>query len=444
MMFFSTSAKVVTPIQDSAQINNTYHYWRMHLMFSMYVGYGVFYFTRKSLNFAMPAMLNDLGLQYSDFGILGTLFYITYGLSKFVSGIVSDQTKPSYFMGLGLIFTGIINLLFGLSSSLTMFATLWTLNAFFQGWGWPPCAKLLTAWYSRSERGFWWSIWNTCHNVSGAIIPISIGFITVTLGWRYGFIIPGCIAIAVGLLLFFRMQDRPVTLGLPPVGEWRDDEIEKQHEAEGIGLRFSQIIQTYILSNKYIWLLGSSYLLVYVVRIAINDWGNLYLTERHGYDLFSANAVVSMFEIGGFFGSIFGGWGSDKFFRGNRAPMNLIFSLGIFISVAALWLTPVNNVVVLSGCFFSIGFFVFGPQMMIGMAAAECSHKDAAGTATGFVGLFGYLGAALASYPLSLIIERFGWEGFFSVITVAAASIGLFILPFLQAQQRARSATIIR
>ena len=40
-------------------------------------------------------------------------------------------------------------------------------------------------------------------------------------------------------------------------------------------------------------------------------------------------------------------------------------------------------------CFFAIGFFIFGPQMLIGMAA-ECSHKDAAGAATGFVGLFAY------------------------------------------------------
>jgi OPA family sugar phosphate sensor protein UhpC-like MFS transporter len=372
---------------------------------------------------------------------MGTLFYITYGVSKFVSGMVSDQSKPRYFMGFGLIATGTINIAFGLSSSLVMFAALWTLNAFFQGWGWPPCAKLLTTWYSRSERGFWWSIWNTCHNLSGALIPISIGFVAMTWGWRYGFILPGILAIGVGSLICFRMRDKPTSLGLPSVGEWRNDELEKRHEREGQGLAFKQILRTYVLGNKYIWLLCSSYLLVYVVRTAINDWGNLYLTERHGFELFSANAAVSMFEIGGFIGSLFGGWGSDKFFRGNRAPMNLIFALGIFVSVAALWLTPLDNFFVLSGCFFAIGFFVFGPQMMIGMAAAECSHKDVAGTATGFVGLFGYLGAALASYPIAIIIEQFSWEGFFSVITLSAASIGLLILPFVKAQQRAGIAT---
>ena len=436
MMGFLTPKQPAHTITDREQINACYRHWRIHLMFSMYVGYGVFYFTRKSLNFATPAMLAELGLTHSDIGFLGTLFYITYGISKFVSGMVSDQSNPSYFMGLGLIATGVINICFGLSSSLTMFAVLWAGNAFFQGWGWPPCAKLLTTWYSRSERGFWWSIWNTCHNLGGALVPLLISFATVAWGWRYGFIIPGSIGIAVGIMLCFHMRDKPTTMGLPTVGQWRNDQLELQQEQEGRGLSFRQILKTYVIGNKYIWLLCSSYLLVYVVRIAVNDWGNLYLTERHGFNLLAANTAVSMFEIGGFLGSLFGGWGSDRFFHGNRAPMNLIFALGIFISVAALWLTPIHSFAVLSGCFFAIGFFVFGPQMMIGMAAAECSHKDVAGTATGFVGLFGYLGAALASYPVSLVIEQFSWEGFFSVITLAAASIGLLILPFVKAQQR--------
>jgi MFS transporter, OPA family, sugar phosphate sensor protein UhpC len=441
MIGFLTSEQPTKIITDKQQIDATYKYWRLHLMFSMYIGYGMFYFTRKSLNFAMPAMLADLGLEHSDIGFLGTLFYITYGLSKFVSGMVSDQSKPSYFMGLGLIATGIINITFGLSSSLAMFAILWTLNAFFQGWGWPPCAKLLTTWYSRTERGFWWSIWNTCHNLGGALVPLGIGFAAMTWGWRYGFIIPGILAILVGIVLCFRMRDKPTTMGLPTVGQWRNDELELLQEQEGRGLSFRQILKTYVIGNKYIWLLCSSYLLVYVVRIAINDWGNLYLIERHDFDLFSANAAVSMFEVGGFLGSLFGGWGSDRFFHGNRAPMNLIFALGIFISVAALWLTPMNNFSVLACCFFSIGFFIFGPQMMIGMAAAECSHKGVAGTATGFVGLFGYLGAALASYPISLVIEQFSWDGFFSIITLSAASIGLLILPFVKAQQPSITAT---
>ena len=176
-------------------------------------GYAAFYFTRKSFNFIMPAMLSDLGLTMSDVGILGTLFYITYGCSKFISGMISDRSNPRYFMGLGLIMTGVLNIFFGLSSSLLMLGTLWILNAFFQGWGWPPCSKILTSWYSRSERGSWWAIWNTSHNVGGALIPLLVGFISLHFSWRYGMIIPGIIGVVLGLLMCWRLRDKPSTLG---------------------------------------------------------------------------------------------------------------------------------------------------------------------------------------------------------------------------------------
>lgn len=420
--------------QDSASVDTRYRYWRFHIMLGMYLGYAGFYLTRKTFNYTAPALIADLGLDKGDIGMMGTMFYLMYGLSKFVSGIISDRSNPRYFMGIGLIASGVVNIVFGLSSSLFVLASLWILNAWFQGWGWPSCSKLLTTWYSRTERGFFWSLWNTAHNVGGAMIPLLVGFLTFHYSWREGFIIPGIISVLIGLFLCWRLRDKPTSMGLPTVGQWRNDKLELAQENDGVGLKPKQILWSYVLNNKYIWLLAFSYVLVYIVRTAINDWGNLYLTEQHHYSLINANASVSLFEVGGFVGSLVAGWGSDKLFGGNRGPMNLIFAMGIFLSVAALWLMPLTNFVFQSAGFFAIGFFVFGPQMLIGMAAAECSHKDSAGAATGFVGLFAYMGAALAGYPLAMVLEQFHWTGFFVVISVCSAVIGLLLLPFLQAQ----------
>ncbi|PSW63546.1 MFS transporter family glucose-6-phosphate receptor UhpC [Photobacterium kishitanii] len=418
-------------------VDQRYKYWRLHIMVSMYIGYAGFYLTRKNFTYAMPAMIADLGWDKSDIGMMGTLFYLTYGCSKFISGMISDRSNPRYFMGIGLIATGIINICFGFSSSIMAFTLLWIANAWFQGWGWPACSKLLTSWYSRSERGLWWSCWNTAHNVGGALIPLLVGFLTVHYGWRYGFFIPGIIAIFIGFSLCWRLRNKPTAIGLPSIGLWRHDHLEIAQENEGIDLTQRQILFKYVLTNKYLWLLAMSYVLVYIVRTAINDWGNLYLTEQHHYSLLSANGALSLFEVGGFLGSLVGGWGSDKLFGGNRGPMILLFAMGIFLAVAALWVMPVTSYILQSGCFFAIGFFVFGPQMLIGMAAAECSHKDSVGAATGFVGLFAYMGAALAGYPLAIIMNYYHWTGFFVVISVAAAFIGLLLLPFLKVQTSA-------
>jgi OPA family sugar phosphate sensor protein UhpC-like MFS transporter len=417
-------------LQDKTKVDEQYKYWRIHIMVTMYVGYAMFYFTRKSFNYVMPDMIVELGFDKTDIGIIGTLFYLTYGVSKFLTGMVSDHSNPRYFMGIGLIATGIINIFFGLSSSLVIFISLWMMNAFFQGWGWPPCSKLLTTWYSHSERGVWWSIWNTSHNLGGALIPILTGFVTLYWGWRMGMIIPGVIGICYGLIICWRLRDKPQTMGLPTVGQWRNDRYEIAHEEAGSGLGKFEIIKKYVLTNKFIWLLASSYILVYIVRTAINDWGNLYLAEEKGYDLIKANSALSLFELGGFVGCLVAGWGSDKFFNGNRGPMNVIFALGIFLSIAAVWLIPSGTYLIQAICFFAIGFFVFGPQMLIGLSAAEYTHKNATGAATGFVSLFAYMGAALSGYPLALIIEQWGWFGFFSVVSIASGMAGLLLIPF--------------
>ena len=66
--------------------------------------------------------------------------------------------------------------------------------------------------------------------------------------------------------------------------------------------------------------------------------------------------------------------------------------------------------------------------MLIGMAAVECSQKFG-GAATGFVGLFAYMGAALSGYPLARVLEIWHWQGFFVVISVAAGVSALLLLP---------------
>ncbi|AUQ24090.1 MFS transporter [Dickeya zeae] len=432
------------PLRDRQAIDDTYRYWRRHILITLYLGYALFYFTRKSFNAAVPEILASGLMARTDIGLLATLFYVTYGASKFLSGVVSDRSNARYFMGIGLLATGVTNILFGFSSSLWAFATLWMANAFFQGWGAPVCARLLTSWYSRTERGGWWALWNTAHNVGGAVIPMVVGAATLHYGWRAGMMIAGTLAIAAGLFLCWRLRDKPQTLGLPHVGEWRQDALEIAQQQEGAGLSHREILHKYVFTNPYIWLLACCYVLVYVVRAAINDWGNLYMSETLGVDLVTANSAVTMFELGGFIGALVAGWGSDKVFNGNRGPMNLIFAAGILLSVGSLWLMPFASYVMQATCFFTTGFFVFGPQMLIGMAAAECSHKDAAGAATGFVGLFAYLGASLSGWPLARIMDIWHWTGFFAVIAVAGGISALLLLPFLRASSPRTTADVAR
>ncbi|MBI5345551.1 MAG: MFS transporter family glucose-6-phosphate receptor UhpC, partial [Chlamydiae bacterium] len=409
-------APYTNEISDDKEVKKLFRYWRIRTLYSMYVGYALFYFTRKSVTFAMPAMAKDLGLDKVELGMFGTILSLTYGASKFLSGVMSDRSNPRYFMSVGLILTGIFNILFGFSSTFLVLAIFWGLNGWFQGWGWPPCAKLLTHWYSQSERGSWWSIWNTSHNIGGGLIPLFVAFIAQQFNWRYAMYTPGVICIFGGLFLMNRLRDTPRSLGLPTIEKFKNDYPNSYKENDKVELSAKEILFTYVIKNKFIWLLAVASFFVYIIRTAANDWTLLYLVEAKGYSYFASGSGIFWFEMGGFLGSICAGWGSDLLFKGKRGPVNALFAIGVIFVLLAFWKLPITYFVLDIFFLFLIGFFIFGPQMLIGVAAAELSHKKAAGTATGFIGWFGYLGAAVAGAPLGGIIKHYGWSGFFFVL----------------------------
>ncbi len=427
MALWFKSAPVVSEIQDREIIKKSYTYWRIRIFYGMYAGYVFYYFSRKSLTFAMPSMIHDLGLTKADVGLLATILSLTYGVSKFLSGVLSDKSNPRYFMGIGLIITGLINILFGISSSIIIFSILWALNGWFQGWGWPPCARLLTHWYSQKERGTWWGFWNTSHNTGGALIPLLAAYCAQTWGWCYAMYIPGGLCILMGLFVINRLRDTPQSLGLPPIEKYKNDyPSSKVIENE---LTFREILLDYILKNKLIWILAAAYFLVYVVRTAFTDWTIVYLVEAKGYSLLKASTSVVSFEIGGIIGSLTAGIASDRLFNGKRGPVNVLFCFAASFGLIAFFFSPAGlSILELIFAFF-IGFLIFGPQMLIGVAAAELSSKKTAGAATGFIGLFAYIGAACAGYPLGRIAEVWGWSAFFITLILCGSLSSLLLLP---------------
>lgn len=422
------TADPIDEISDEAVVKNKYRHWRLRIFFGMYIGYAFYYFTRKSLNFVLPSLMQDLHLTKVDVGIFGTIIYISYGFSKFLSGIISDRSNPRYFMSVGLIITGVLNIVFGLSSSMIIFSVIWFLNGMFQGWGWPPCARLLTHWYSQNERGSWWSLWSTSHNSGAALITVLCPFLAQFFGWRMGMYVPGILSILVGIWMIYVLRDTPQSLGLPPIEKFRneDDKSQLNQEQE---LSLKERLVEYVLKNKYIWALSVSCFFVYIIRTVINDWGMFFLIEQKQFSNIAAGTALFWFEAGGFLGIIIAGAASDRVFNGKRMPISILFSLLVLLGLSTLWFCPNNAYLVASLGMFLVGFFIFGPQMLLGIAAAELSHKKAAGTATGFAGWFGYAGAACGAAPFGALSHHFGWSGVFIALVASALLASILLVP---------------
>ena len=158
---------------------------------------------------------------------------------------------------------------------------------------------------------------------------------------------------------------------------------------------------------------------VYFVRYGVSNWIPTYLQTAKGFNFKESGLAWTAFELAGIPGTILCGWLSDKVFKARRAPATILFmglTLGGLVvyglnGKGPLWIDIASLI--------AIGFFIYGPIMMIGLHALDLVPKKAAGTAAGFTGLFGYfLGSAPSGAGVGWIEVHFGWTGVFSTMIV--------------------------
>jgi MFS transporter, OPA family, sugar phosphate sensor protein UhpC len=183
-----------------------------------------------------------------------------------------------------------------------------TLAGRLQGLGAPACAKLLTQWYSSSERGTAWSIWTASNNVGGFAAPWIAGTAAGMLGWRWGMWIPGAVALTIASLIIFTITDKPQDRGFNEVEIMKKPPPKNGEMASKGGPSVKEILMQDVLPNPWVWLFAVAYFFAYAIRQGTSSWFIHYLINVKGItDLPAAAAQVSGLEIGGFFGAITAG-----------------------------------------------------------------------------------------------------------------------------------------
>ena len=218
------TAPAIAKIKDPELIKKSYRYWRIRAFYSVFLGYAFYYICRKNISVVMPKLIQDLGYSKTELGIIGSLFYITYAVAKFINGVLCDKANPRYFMALGLFIASIaniafafsplaasnLNLIIGTSSTVIIFfGIFWTINGYAQSMGSPMGPKVMSSWFSVSERGTKYSVYNTCHNFGAFAILATGGWIVQRWGWQAGFLAPGIFCFFGAIFIFNRLRDRP-------------------------------------------------------------------------------------------------------------------------------------------------------------------------------------------------------------------------------------------
>lgn len=377
--------------------------WRF-LISSMIV-YAFFYLTRKNLSMAQPFMLDEGVVTTEQIGLILSVHGVLYGVSRFVNGFWADRLNGRIFMAVGLALSAAMNLFFGCTSLAILFGFFWVVNAWTQGMGFPPCAKMLTHWIHPKELATKMSIWNTSHSFGSAIaLGICSLLFWMGFGWRWCFYVPAALAAAAAVFCFFCVKESPTEAGVP---ELELGDVAAKGTATAVTTRDRLRL---VYGNPVIWTIAIANFFVYIVRFGFLDWGPTFLKQFKGIPVEKGGLITIAFELAAVVGTIFAGWVTDRVFKGRGVRTCVFCMLFTALFSAAFWCLPNGapawqSTLLLMGA----GFFIYGPQALIGIVAANQATKEAAAMANGFTGIMGYAATTVSGYGVALIKETYGW-----------------------------------
>lgn len=439
--------------ETAATVDRQYRYWRKRILAITIIGYALYYFVRANISVPLKAMGADLHYDKAELGLITSIGGVTYGISKFLNGFLGDHANPRFFMAIGLIGCAAMNVCFGASSAILFFAVFWFFNNYFQGMGFPPCAKSMAYWFSPRERATTFGIWHTSHMIGAALISALTGYLVRYLGWRSCFYIPAGLATFGALIVVLFLRDTPGSMGLPPVeiykGEETPSELARElkepapagpieagssaraieYESGEAPMTYWQIVVEYIFKNPYMWVISFANLSVYVLRYAQLTWGPTFLQESKGLSVVASGWLSFGSEMGGMMGALVGGFVADRFFHGRAGRVCALAMALMSGTIYAFWRAPRSAPYLAGALFVLMGFLLYVPQMLIAAMAMNLGTKRASAAAVGLTGIIGYASTIITGWGIGSLVDRHGWPAAFQLM-IGCALLTLLLMAF--------------
>ena len=388
------------------ELEPVYRRSRQYAVFVMVAVYGLYYVCRLSLNVMKKPLVDSGYLTTEQLGYIGSALFFAYAVGKCVNGFLADRCDIRKLMAFGLFVSALANFALGFRMPALLFAALWGINGYAQSMGAPASVVGLARWFNNRERGTYYGIWCTSHNLGEALTFILTSLVVTSFGWQWGFVGASLFGFAGVVLAWIFYRDSPQSRGLPTIADWSGEiippEQAKEHASVGAG-------QKAVLTNWAVWMIALSSAFIYVSRYAINSWGIYFLEMKKGYTNLEASSIISVNAVCGLAGTFFCGMISDKLFGERRNVPALIFGVMNTVALCLFLLVPGAHksvdvlAMVLFGTSIGVLFCFLG-----GLMAVDVAPKNAAGAALGVVGIASYLGAGIQDIVSGYLIKSQG------------------------------------
>ena len=381
---------------EAKEVTYRYRWVIAGVLWSTYV---VIFMHRLGMGPLAPFLKQDFGLTSTQVGSLMSAAALGYMLSIMPAGWAVDRVGVRRLLLIGQVGGGvfILGMFWAPSYEAALFIML--MSGFGCGCLMPSTTKGVMVWFPLRERATIMGLKQTGVNVGGIIAAAVLPAVALAVGWRFGFIMLGSLAIIIGITSFILYKEPPA----PALSPSRDVTTSAGVARQARGQMLRELFK-----SRDLWLVAIAGFALAAAEFAVIAHLVLYLTESLLLPVVTAGGILAITETGGILGKPGSGLISDRIFAGSRRKVYLLWGIlaGVMCLVIALW-GP------------ALSWALYPVLIVLGVAAigwggihltlvAELAGTELAGTATGATGVAVNAGTMVGPLLFGFIVDTSG------------------------------------
>lgn len=382
---------------------------RWFFAFAFFIIGVIAYMDRSNISLIVAPMMEDLHMTKAQFGLLATFFSAGYAMMQVPSGILAEKFGPRKMLTIALIWWSAFTILTGLVKNHGLLYTVRFLFGVGEAPMYPSNAVFNSYWFTKNEKGRASSALLAGSYFGPVIAPIVTVWIVSLFNWQAVFYIFGAVGFVIALLWVIIAKDLPEQHKMVNNAEKRyiiqgRDVVDAGEKQSAPWSAFFKHFSFYAIAVQY-------FVVQFIVGLFL-IWLPTYVMEQYHVKYTALGLLAGVPWLAMFICIMIAGAISDRILqagksrfvaRGSIAIVGMVvFSIGLLFAIRSEVLEV--NIAWLAVCLSGMG-------VTTGMswAAAADIGRNFSGTVSGWMNLWGNVGAMLSPLIAGILADLIGW-----------------------------------